>query len=183
MVQNDNLRRKRKTSILGVNNLPNDTRMHQVAKSFESFDVVTIKRKNARNESEFNYLIEFGSSEECENAFTEVQTILIKDTKYPVFYASSDSLSEARKVVSENKLYVKCPRGVDKQDVMKMFNECDIYDPNQTSSYFFVNVESQEKQIDLQQKYKDLQVDGKNVIVSFAINSVKNNRIRSRKIE
>ncbi|ORD98999.1 hypothetical protein A0H76_1570 [Hepatospora eriocheir] len=66
---------------------------------------------------------------------------------------------------------------------MKMFNECDIYDPNQTSSYFFVNVESQEKQIDLQQKYKDLQVDGKNVIVSFAINSVKNNRIRSRKIE
>lgn len=171
----------RKSSILGINKVPENTTILSIAQAFSSFasNITNISIEASRFGHK-NVMITFDNVEECEKA-KAMGTVKINGESCDLFFAqnriNSPSLS-----ASQNKVYVKYPIGADYDEVVKMLGDVTIRKPEGAKNYFFATCKDIDQQCDLVKNFNNKKVNGGNLSVKVAIDKTLKGHVRSKSV-
>merc|ERR1712235_224644 len=172
------IQRERKTTILGINRVAEKTTIAEVARIYEECEIVLIKKIRSKHYATANFLIEFANAEECEKAKSLQETVNLGSEEVAPFFAPSDALQQHRTVVSDNKLYVKYPKGVERENVKDLLKDFKLVEPTNDGNFLFIVCKDQSEQFDLSRSLMEKRL--MESLLMFLLLSIKLGRIKIR---
>ncbi|KAM0680339.1 hypothetical protein GINT2_001394 [Glugoides intestinalis] len=172
----------RKSSVIGINKVAEDTTVLQVSKAFESFSksIIAISIETTRN-GHRNAMVTFKDVESCEKA-KELGSVELDGECYELFFAQSKN-SNMSLSASQTKVYVRYPSTADYDDIVKMFDGVTISKPEGAKNYFFATCNDIDHQCEIVKTYNNKKVTGGNLSVNVAIDRNSKSSIRSKSSE
>ncbi|ELA41286.1 uncharacterized protein VICG_01659 [Vittaforma corneae ATCC 50505] len=170
----------RKSSILGINKVPEKTTVLSIAQALSSFasSITNISIETSRF-GHRNVLITFDSVEACEKA-KGLGNIKLEEQICDLFFAqtrnSSPSLS-----ASTTKLYVKHPPAANCEEIVKMLGDVSIKKPEGAKGYFFVTCKDIDQQCEIVKNFNNKKVSGGALVVKVAIDKTVKRPMRNNK--
>lgn len=158
----------RKSSVIGINKVAENTTILQVAQAFKGFadSILSISIEIARN-GHRNVMVTFKDVESCEKA-KELGNLQLDGESYELFFAQSRN-SNLSLSASQTKVYVRYPSTAEYDDIVKMFDGVTISKPEGAKNYFFATCNDIDQQCELVKTYNNKKVEGGNLSVKVAI--------------
>lgn len=178
MSSTEQVRKERKTNIMGISKCHEDTTIADVAKHFDSVELCEVRRSFHKAYNSPSFLLRFSSPEACENAREKNMKVTIKGVTLEPYFAPSNALAAAKAVVSEDKLYCRYPSTVSFDSVKAKLKGLDVSESGNDGSFCFIHCKDQKEQLAVKEKYDGMEIEGKPLSVTFAINKVRKNKPR-----
>jgi len=168
----------RKSSILGLNKIPETTTVLMIAEALSSFaENITAISIEVSRFGHRNVLITFDNVETCEKA-KSLGTLKIEDQECDLFFAQS-RLNSPSLSASQNKVYVKYPQGADFDEVVKLLGDVSVRKPEGAKNYFFATCKDIDQQCQLVKDFNNMKIDGGALCVKVAIDKTMKKPIRN----
>lgn len=158
----------RKSSILGLNKIPENATVLAIGQALSSFssNITSISIETTRFGHK-NALITFDNVEVCERA-KGLGSLKVDGQTCDLFFAQSRQNSPSLSA-SQDKVYVKFPAGADFDEIVKMLGNVTIRKPEGAKNYFFATCKDIDQQCQLVKDFNNAKVDGGSLCVKVAI--------------
>lgn len=170
----------RKSSILGINKIPEKATVLSIAQAFSAFAscITSISIETSRF-GHRNVLITFDNIEACEKA-KGPGSVKLEEQSCDLFFAQTRNNAPSLSA-SQNKVYVKYPLGANCDEIVKMLGDVSIRKPEGAKNYFFATCRDIDQQCEIVKTFNNKKVNGGTLSVKVAIDKTAKKPMRNGK--